>query len=146
MSNCRRSAERSRSSVSLVDCIAVSICLQRAKKSGPASIFVIPSASSWRTPPFSLARRGIAVRRRAVLVLPEGERPHPRLAHWHCRRLHDAADDAAVSEHVVIVLIPLAGWARGGRAFEDQLVSAVLAACSVAMIYLHSPQTMSAAG
>jgi hypothetical protein len=30
-------------------------------------------------------------------------------------------DNGSVGEHVVIVIAPLAGRARGGRAFEDQL-------------------------
>ena len=34
--------------------------------------------------------------------------------------LEDAADNLAVAEHVEIILIPLAGRARGGCAFEDQ--------------------------
>src|ERR1700757_11136 len=36
-----------------------------------------------------LARRLVAVRRRAVFVALEGERLHPRLPHRHCRSLHD---------------------------------------------------------
>jgi hypothetical protein len=37
--------------------------------------------------------RLVAVRRRAVLMLPEGERPHPRHAHWQeiCRHVRDLA-------------------------------------------------------
>jgi hypothetical protein len=46
-------------------------------------------------------------------------RPNRRSVH-----LHDAADDSAVREHVeivvVIVVVPIAGGARGGRAFENQ--------------------------
>jgi hypothetical protein len=58
-----------------------------------------------------LARRSVTGRRRPVLVIPEGERPHSWLA---CRRgggIHDAAEHDAVGEHVVVVLVPLAGWA-----------------------------------
>jgi hypothetical protein len=35
--------------------------------------------------------------------------------------LEDAADDSAVGEDVEIVVVPLAGWARRGRAFEGEL-------------------------
>src|SRR5215470_17634574 len=38
-----------------------------------------------------LARRLIALRKRAVLVMLEGERPHLRHPHRHCRSLHDTA-------------------------------------------------------
>src|SRR5262245_29553962 len=44
-----------------------------------------------------LARRR-AVRRCAVLVISEGERPHPGLPYGHCRRPHDAADHDVVGE------------------------------------------------
>jgi hypothetical protein len=50
------------------------------------------------------------VRGRAILVIIERERPHPRHAHWHSGCLHDPADDDAVGEHVEVVVIPLAGW------------------------------------
>jgi len=40
--------------------------------------------------------------------------------------LEDAADNLAVAEHVEIILIPLAGRARGGCAFEDQRQHAVV--------------------
>jgi hypothetical protein len=48
------------------------------------------------------------VRRRAVFVMPEGERPHPRRSHWRRGGLHDAADDVAIGEHVEIEISPLA--------------------------------------
>jgi hypothetical protein len=60
------------------------------------------------------------VRRRAILLVAEGERPRPRRSHRRGRRLHDATHRDALNEHVVIV-IPFAGWAGGRRAFEDQL-------------------------
>jgi len=37
-----------------------------------------PAASSWRTPPSRPARRLVAVRRRAVFLVLEAERPKPR--------------------------------------------------------------------
>src|SRR6266568_2078532 len=55
-----------------------------------------------------LARRLIAMDRRAILVIIERERPHPRHAHRHSGCPHDPADDAAVGEHVAIIV---AGWA-----------------------------------
>src|SRR5262245_24802546 len=67
-----------------------------------------------------LARRLVPVRRRAVLVVAKGERPHPRHASWHSGRLHDPANDHAISEHIVIVFAPLTGQARTRRALEDQ--------------------------
>jgi hypothetical protein len=36
-------------------------------------------------------------------------------------RSHHPARSAAISEHVVVVLAPFAGWARSRRAFENQL-------------------------
>jgi hypothetical protein len=32
----------------------------------------------------------------------------------------DAADDNAIGQHIEVVIVPLAGRARGGGAFEDQ--------------------------
>src|SRR5262245_59052892 len=56
-----------------------------------------------------LARRVVAVRRRAVLVMAESERPHPRRANGRGMHLHDPPDGHAVGEHVEIILVPLAG-------------------------------------
>jgi len=47
-----------------------------------------------------LAPRGVAVCRRAIPVITERERPRPRRARRHSSRLHDAADDDAINEHV----------------------------------------------
>jgi hypothetical protein len=50
------------------------------------------------------------MRRRAVLVMGKGERPHP----WRSDRrggVEDPADDSAVSEHVEVVVVPFTGWA-----------------------------------
>src|SRR5262245_49021208 len=65
------------------------------------------------------ARRRVAVRGRAVLVVPEAERPHPGRADRRGVHLEDAADHSAVSEHVEIIVGPLAGRARGGSALEQ---------------------------
>src|SRR2546430_5062090 len=70
----------------------------------------------------SLARRPVAVRRRAVLVVAEGERPHPRRANWPGIGVEDAADDDAIGEHVEIVIVPLAGWSARRSALEGQVV------------------------
>jgi len=51
-----------------------------------------------------LARLSVAVCRRAVLVVPKGERPQPRRTFGRRGCLHDAADDDAVGNHVVIVV------------------------------------------
>src|SRR5262245_54079888 len=64
--------------------------------------------------------RRIAVRRRPVLVVPEGERPHPRRAYGRRGGLEDATDHRTIGEHVEVVIAPLAGGPGGGRAFEDQ--------------------------
>jgi len=56
-----------------------------------------------------LARRGVAVRRRAVLVIAERERPHPGRANGRGVYLHDPPDGHAVGEHVKMVIVPLAG-------------------------------------
>jgi hypothetical protein len=39
--------------------------------------------------------------------------------------LEDAANDDAIGEHVIVVVVPLAGGARGGRALEDQVVPVI---------------------
>jgi predicted RNase H-like nuclease len=52
-----------------------------------------------------LARRLVAVRRRAVFVVPERERPHPRRSYWRSVNLEDAADDNAIGKHVEIVIV-----------------------------------------
>ena len=36
--------------------------------------------------------------------------------------LEDAADNVAVGHHVVIVVLPLAGWTASRGAFEDEVV------------------------
>ena len=77
----------------------------------------IPVASSLQTRSWRLARRRIAVRRRAILMIAKGQRPHPRHANWHSGRLHDAANDGTVAEHVVVVIVPVAGGARSRRAW-----------------------------
>src|SRR5215831_12855432 len=63
---------------------------------------------------------GSTTRPRAVLVLPKGERLHPRRA-LRCRvHLHDAADDGGIGEDIVIVVVPLAEWAARRCALEDR--------------------------
>ncbi len=55
------------------------------------------------------------------LILGNGHMgPHPGLAYGRGIGLEDAADDSAVGERIEVVVIPLAGRARGGRAFEDE--------------------------
>src|SRR5215472_6575853 len=58
-----------------------------------------------------LARRLVAVRRGAVLMIAKGQRPHPRHANWHSGRLHDPANDDTAAEHVEVVVAPFAGQA-----------------------------------
>src|SRR6266446_9407746 len=59
-----------------------------------------------------LARRLVAVRRRAILMMPKGERPQPRRSLWRARGSHDSANHDPVREHVVIVITPLAGGTK----------------------------------
>src|SRR6516165_8639111 len=65
-----------------------------------------------------LARRRVAVRRRAVLVAAKGQRPQPWLAGRRGSRLHDSADDDAIADHVEVVVVPLAGRTGGRGALE----------------------------
>src|SRR5215469_14304917 len=47
-----------------------------------------------------LPRRLVPVRRRAILMIAKGQRPHPRRT-LRCRvHLENAADDSAIGEHV----------------------------------------------
>src|SRR5262249_21729350 len=48
------------------------------------------------------------------------ECPEPPLSLRRGCCLHDAADHDAIGEHVVIIIVPLAGWARNRCAFENQ--------------------------
>src|SRR5262249_14261890 len=66
-----------------------------------------------------LARRLVAVRRLAVVVVAKGQCPHPRRAYRCGVPLEDAADDNAVVQHVEIVIVLLAGWAARRSALED---------------------------
>jgi hypothetical protein len=68
-----------------------------------------------------LARLGIAVRRASILVVPEGQRPHPRHSYGRGVGLVGAADHDATRKHVEIVVVPFARRTRGQCAFEDQL-------------------------
>jgi hypothetical protein len=58
-----------------------------------------------------LARRLIAVRRRAILVMPKGQRPQPRQSNWRLCGVEDTADNDAIGEYVIVLVIPLAGCA-----------------------------------
>ena len=48
------------------------------------------------------------MRRRAILMIAEGERPHPGRANGRGVHLNDAPDDSAIGEGVEIVIVPLA--------------------------------------
>ena len=63
------------------------------------------------------------MRRRAILMMPKGERPRPRRSYRGGGRLHDPADDDAIGKHVVVVIVPVAGGTKGGRASEDEVVA-----------------------
>jgi hypothetical protein len=52
-----------------------------------------------------------------------GDRPSPpqiRRAKARAPWFVDAPDDGAIGEHVIVLVLPLAGSARGGGAFEDK--------------------------
>jgi hypothetical protein len=51
--------------------------------------------------------------------MAKGQRPHPRRTLRRGVHLHDAADDGTIGEHIEVVVVPLAGWARGTGALED---------------------------
>src|SRR5215813_2556515 len=68
-----------------------------------------------------LARCGVAMGRLAILVMPEGQCPHPRHSDGRGVNLEDAADNAAVRQHVVILIVPLARRTRGPCALQDQV-------------------------
>jgi hypothetical protein len=67
-----------------------------------------------------LAILSIAVRRRAIFVMPEEQCPHPGRAYRGRMYLQDTTDHDAIGEHVEIVVVPLAGRPACGGAFENQ--------------------------
>src|SRR5258708_13961289 len=94
---------------------------------GPQDIRGVDRRCSWFPPPAlakschcSLAGGCVAVRRRTILMMPKGERPHPWRSHWRGVHQHDAADDTAVGEHVVIIFAPFAGHSARRCALEHQ--------------------------
>jgi len=84
----------------------------RAKVS---NVIATPAASSWRTPHRGLARRRVAVCRRAVLMVPKGERPHPRRTDRRGGCLHDPTHRDAVGEHVEVIIVLVAGGSVNRR-------------------------------
>jgi hypothetical protein len=62
------------------------------------------------------------MRRRAILVVPEGQCPHPRRTDRRRSSFHDAANNNAVGKHVVVVVIAFAGRATCRRSLENQIV------------------------
>jgi len=77
----------------------------------PRKRTLLPSPTLGERRHRGLARLLVVVRRRAILMMPKGERPHPRHAHRRRISLEDATDDSAVGQHIVIVVVPIAGWA-----------------------------------
>ena len=84
----------------------------------------IPAASFSRTRP-SLPRASRNSRARVPLQWIEPVSPQPRRADRRCRCVHDPADHDTVGEHVVIVIVPLAGWEQSRGALEDQVAALV---------------------
>jgi hypothetical protein len=64
------------------------------------------------------------VRRHAILVVPESERPDPGASYGCGISLEDAADRHAIRQHVEIVITPLAGRPALLRAFKNKNVLA----------------------
>jgi hypothetical protein len=68
-----------------------------------------------------LARRLVAVSWHAIFMMPKRQRPHP----WHSYRrrvgFENAADNDAVRQHVIVVIIPFARRTACCRSFKDQL-------------------------
>jgi hypothetical protein len=52
------------------------------------------------------------VGRRAILVIPKGERPRPRHSDRRGVCLEDTADESRIGEHVEVIVVPLAGDER----------------------------------
>jgi hypothetical protein len=71
----------------------------------------------WSFPPPALGecRQGglaggrIAMRRRAIFVIPKDQRPHPRRPYRSRVHLHDPAHYNAIAKHVEIIVTPLTG-------------------------------------
>src|SRR5262245_16659044 len=68
-----------------------------------------------------LATLSIAVCRRPVLMMPEGQCPHPRRSYRGGVGLEDASNNSAIRRHVKIVGTPVPGRARGRGAFENEV-------------------------
>src|SRR5215471_7208266 len=77
----------------------------RPQSSASTALFLPPALGERRHR--RLARLCVAVRRRAVLVVPEGERPSPRRPYRGRMYLQDTTDYGAIGKHVVVILIPL---------------------------------------
>jgi hypothetical protein len=67
----------------------------------------------------SFARRMIAVRWRPTFMVREDERPHPRRSHGCRVGFENAADDFPVRDHVVVIIVPFAGWPTERRALQQ---------------------------
>jgi len=78
-----------------------------------AGLFLLPPPALSERCHRSLARRRVAVSRRAVFEVGIGQRPKPWRAHGRCGRLEDATDRLALGKHIVVVVAPLARRARG---------------------------------
>jgi hypothetical protein len=59
----------------------------------------------------AIAASRVAVRRLLSVGRIEAVGPKPRRSDRRRRRVDDPADHDTVGEHVVIVVVPLAGWA-----------------------------------
>src|SRR6266511_3940108 len=78
------------------------------------------AANSWRTPPSPLR---VWLRSRASARDPRGARRPASTSTAFLRRrsrVEDAANDRAIGEHVIFIIVPLAGRAGGRCALEDQ--------------------------
>jgi uncharacterized protein (DUF2126 family) len=96
--------------------------LLRGHTKGSVGLFPPPALSERRHR--GLARRGVAVRQRAVLSVPE--RPHPWRTDRRRVHLHDAADDFALAVNVKSSSLP----SPEGRLAETRFRTSTLASSS----------------
>src|SRR5438045_512073 len=83
---------------------------------------------AFRGPLFSpVSSPSLRVRWRAALMVWEYQRPHPGRSYGRGVSLEDTADNFAIGEHVIVVIVPLAGRARDRCALEDSLRALIIA-------------------
>jgi hypothetical protein len=87
-----------------------------------AGRFLLPPPAFRECPHRGFPRRSVTVRWRAALMMWEYQCPHPRRSDGCRVGVEDAADSFTIGQHVKIVIIPFAGWARGRGAPENEII------------------------